>query len=149
MQALQECQNTKMKEIHLENQKFPPSTGRPNCQNQAVWPACVRWQTCDSLDDFFFILVFWHSYKAYINVFTHISLQTFFLPCVSFKPTVQNIEHEISKLRYLPTYMMYSEYQTTINLREIPWNLYVIHQCFLNSKHFLIFLYLVCRIRGR
>ena len=39
----------------------------------------------------FFILVFWHSYKAYINVFTRISLQTF-LPCVSFKPTVTN-EH--------------------------------------------------------
>ena len=44
IQALQECQNTKMKKIHLGNQKFPPSTGRPNCQNQAVWPACVRWQ---------------------------------------------------------------------------------------------------------
>ena len=37
---------------------------------------------------FFFILVFWHSYKAYIDVFTWISLQTFFLPYVSFKPTV-------------------------------------------------------------
>ena len=44
IQALQECQNTKMKKIHLGNQKFPPSTGRPNCQNQAVWPACVRWE---------------------------------------------------------------------------------------------------------
>ena len=57
IQALQECQNTKMKKIHLGNQKFPPSTGRPNCQNQAVWPACVRWQTCDSLDDFFTICI--------------------------------------------------------------------------------------------
>ena len=36
----------------------------------------------------FFILVFWHSYMTYLNVFTWICLQTFFLPYVSFKPTV-------------------------------------------------------------
>ena len=35
-----------------------------------------------------FILVFWHLYKAYLNVFTWICLLTFFLPYVSFKPTV-------------------------------------------------------------
>ena len=48
--GMQKHQNEKN---HLGNQKFPPSTGRPNCQNQAVWPACVRWQTCDSLDEFY------------------------------------------------------------------------------------------------
>ena len=37
----------------------------------------------------FFILVFWHSYMTYLNVFTWISFQTFFLPYASFKPTVE------------------------------------------------------------
>ena len=34
-----------------------------------------------------FILVFWHLYKAYLNVFTWIFLLTVFLPYVSFKPS--------------------------------------------------------------
>ena len=39
--GMQKHQNEKN---HLGNQKFPPSTGRHNSQNQAVWPACVRWE---------------------------------------------------------------------------------------------------------
>ena len=46
----------------------------------------------------FFILVFWHSYKAYVNVFTWISLQTFFYPMYPSNPqcfglyTLQSID---------------------------------------------------------
>ena len=42
-----------MKKIHPGNQKLPPRTGQPNCQNLAVWPVCVRWQLLIPWMDFF------------------------------------------------------------------------------------------------
>ena len=98
VQALQECQNTKMKKIHLGNQKFQPSTGRPNCQNQAVWPACVRWELVIPQMNFFHfgVLAFLQGlYKCFHQnfpsnfFFTLCILQTYGDICTNWKKLYQ------------------------------------------------------------
>ena len=53
--------------------------------------------------------MFWHSYMTYLNVFTWISFQTFFLPYVSFKPTVLSIDLKVKTIqeRYVLIFLLW------------------------------------------
>ena len=115
IQALQECQNTKMKKIHLGNHKFPPNTGRPNCLILAVRPACARWELLIPQMNFFHfgVLAFLQGlYKCFHQNFP----SNFFLPYVSFKPTVNRI------CRHLSVCLMINDFTCTkkkVNLTNV------------------------------
>ena len=80
-----------MKTFYLGDQKLPPSTGPPNCQILAVWPTCVRWQTCDFLDEIFSFWCFGIPTRPTQMFSPKFPFRTFFLPYVFFKPTIEEV----------------------------------------------------------